>query len=215
MKTKAVIFLNGVFPHRRIINTFSDNKDYIIAADGAANNLKKINIIPDLILGDLDSIKRDVIKYYTNKDVPIIKFTEQETTDFEKALNFVLKSGIKEIFIFGFTSLRTDHSLNNFSVLKRYRNKAEIKFIDDEFIIEFIKKDIKFKYRTGNVISLLPFPSAYGIITKGLKYPLNNESLILGKREGTLNESSGREIRISIKKGDLILFRKHFLDAAK
>jgi thiamine pyrophosphokinase len=211
MKSKAVIFLNGVFPKRKIISGLTARNDYLIAADGAANYLKKLNITPDVILGDLDSIEKNVLKYYLKKNVPVIKYTEQETTDFEKSLNFVIQAEIKEIAIFGFTSLRPDHSLNNFSVLKRYYKRLNIKFIDDTFFIEFINKKISFSYRKNTLISLLPFPTARNIITKGLRYQLNNESLSLGKREGTLNISNSEKISISFTSGDLILFRKHFI----
>lgn len=211
MKTKAVIFLNGAFPHRKVISKFVTKNDYIIAADGAANYLKNLKIIPDVILGDLDSIKKNILDYYLSKDIPVIKYTEQDTTDFEKSINFVLKSGIKEVLIFGFTSLRSDHSLNNFSVLKRYYKKINSKFIDDYFIIEFIRSKISFKYRKNQLISLLPFPTARNIQTKGLRYTLKDESLSLGVREGTLNISTSKVIYISFKSGDLILFRKHFI----
>ncbi|MBN1633755.1 MAG: thiamine diphosphokinase [Ignavibacteria bacterium] len=211
MKTKAVIFLNGVFPHTKVISANINTADYLIAADGAANLLKDIQITPDVIIGDLDSIEKNVLKYFLAKDVPVIKYTEQETTDFEKSLNFVLQTAIKDVIIFGFTSLRPDHSLNNFSVLKRYYKKLNIKFIDDTFIIEFIKKKVSFKYRKNRLISLLPFPGARGITTKGLRYSLNDESLSLGVREGTLNVATSENVTVSFKTGDLILFRKHFI----
>lgn len=211
MKTKAVIFLNGVFPHRKVITASIDKNDYLLAADGAANYLRKIKIIPDIILGDLDSINDGVLNYFLKKNVPVIKYTEQETTDFEKSLNFVIQTGLKEIIIFGFTSLRVDHSLNNFSVLKRYYKKLNIRFIDDDFIIEFIRKNINFNYRKNQLLSILPFPSARGITTKGLRYALKNESLSLGVREGTLNVATSEKVSVSFRTGDLILFRKHFI----
>lgn len=211
MKTKAVIFLNGVFPHRKVITASIDKNDYLVAADGAANYLRKIKIIPDIILGDLDSINDGVLNYFLKKNVPVIKYTEQETTDFEKSLNFVIQTGLKEIIIFGFTSLRVDHSLNNFSVLKRYYKKLNIRFIDDDFIIEFIRKNINFNYRKNQLLSILPFPSARGITTKGLRYALKNESLSLGVREGTLNVATSEKVSVSFRTGDLILFRKHFI----
>lgn len=211
MKTKAVIFLNGVFPHRKVITLNTNKNDYLIAADGAANYLKKIQITPDIILGDLDSIDKNVLNYFLGRDIPVVKYTEQETTDFEKSLNFVTQSGMKDVIIFGFTSLRPDHSLNNFSVMKRFYKKLNIKFIDNDFIIEFIKKSISFNYKKKQLISLLPFPAARGITTKGLRYSLKNESLSLGVREGTLNIATSDKISISFWSGDLILFRKHFI----
>lgn len=85
-----------------------------------------------------------------------------------------------------------------------------IYFIDEDYMTNFIKYKTRFKYKRNNVISLLPFPYAKGITTKGLQYPLNNEDLTLGIREGTLNYSISDNISISFIEGDLLLIRKHF-----
>ncbi len=166
---------------------------------------------PDVILGDLDSITKRTLEYFLKKNVLVMKFTDQDTTDFEKSLLHIEEKGIKEIYVFGYMSLRPDHSLNNFSILKRYYKKMDIYFIDDEFIINFINQRINFKYKINQVVSLLPFPYAKGIITKGLQYPLKKEDLTLGIREGTLNNSISEKISISFQSGDLLLFRKHFI----
>jgi len=57
----------------------------------------------------------------------------------------------------------------------------------------------------------MALPSARNIITKGLEFPLKNESLEFGVREGTLNRSVSENISISFRKGSLLLFKKHFI----
>ena len=68
---KVCIVLNGEIKDynktKEIIH--KENYDYIIGADGGCNHLFKMNIIPNYIMGDLDSINRDVIEYYKNKNV--------------------------------------------------------------------------------------------------------------------------------------------------
>ncbi|MCX7833267.1 MAG: thiamine diphosphokinase [Ignavibacteria bacterium] len=210
-KQRGIIFLNGYIPEEKIYKYFIKGKCYIIFADGAANLMRKSKILPDVILGDLDSATMETLKYYLKRNVLVMKFTEQETTDFEKSLLHLEEKGIREIYVFGFMSLRPDHSLNNFSIMKRYYKKMDIYFVDSEYITNFIKNKIRFEYKVNEVISLLPFPYAKGIKTKGLQYPLNNEDLILGIREGTLNYSNTKKVEISFIDGDLLLFRKHFL----
>ena len=61
----------------------------------------------------------------------------------------------------------------------------------------------------------MPFPKAISIITEGLKYKLFEEDLILGKREGSLNVSNAEKVKISFRKGDLLLFKKHFIHNPK
>jgi len=208
---KALIILNSKLPRKNVLDKFLKLFKYIICADGGANRIKKLNIIPDIIIGDLDSVSDKTIIYYSSRGVEIRKIDEQETTDFEKSLIYCLTKKIKECVVFGATSSRADHTLNNFSILKRYYKKIKLKIIDDKYEIFCINKSIKFDYKKGSIISFLGFPVARKIITKGLKYPLNNEDLELGKREGTLNLSVTKSIDIKFKEGDLLIFRRHFL----
>ena len=212
MKEKyTLLFLNGDFPSLKILKKFYKKSSCIICVDGGANNLIKTKIKPDIIIGDLDSIKKKTLKYFKKKGSEIIKIVEQETTDFEKSLLYCLEKNLDNIIIFGAISRRPDHTLNNFSVLKRYYNKLDIKIIDKQFEIFFLRKKIEFNYKVNNVISLMALPVAKGITTEGLQYKLNNEDLEFGVREGTLNNAVSEKISISFSSGDLLLFKRHFL----
>jgi len=209
-KTKVLIFLNGDLPDR-ILKKYPMEHYYKICADGAANGLKKLGIIPNNILSDLDSIKKDTISFFKKKKIEIRKIEEQDTTDFEKCLMYAIENGLNDIVIFGAISRRTDHTLNNFSVLKRYYKILDLKIIDKKYDIFFIPQSIEFDYKTGEVVSLMPLPVATKIKTEGLMYALNGEPLEFGVREGTLNISNSDKIKINFEEGDLLLFKKHFL----
>ena len=209
-KIDAIIFLNGKIPFK-IFDNYYKNSIYLICADGAANEMMKHNIIPNIILGDLDSAKKKTLKYYKNQGVQIRKIEEQDTTDFEKALLYSIENNFRNILIFGASSKRQDHTLNNYSVLKRYCKALNLKIIDTKFEIFFIDKNISFDYPKNKSISMMPMPIAKGITTKGLKYKLIDEDLELGVREGTLNVSEEKNITIDFKDGDLLLFKRHFI----
>ncbi|MEP7146286.1 MAG: thiamine diphosphokinase [bacterium] len=208
---KVILFLNGKCPKLNVINNYLNNKSFIISADGASNYLKKLGILPHVIIGDLDSINKITFGYFKTKNVEIIKIEDQNTTDFEKSLQYCLKENLKDITVFGSISPRPDHTLNNFSVLKRYYNKINIKIISDEYESFFIKNKISFNYKINETVSLLALPKAGGIITEGLQYPLTNGSLEFGIKEGALNKSISKKITISFKSGSLLLFKKHFI----
>lgn len=208
----AIIFLNGELPDEKLMKKYSIRNFFKICADGAANSLISTNIQPDIIIGDFDSITEKVSKYFRKKGTTLMKISEQETTDFEKSLNYGISVGFKEFVIFGALSNRTDHTFNNFSVAKRYYRKINLLFVDNVFETEFIIKKIKFKYLKNQTVSLLPFPIARKVKTLGLKYRLRDEDLELGIREGTLNVSTGKNVSIEFVSGDLLLFRKHFLN---
>ena len=208
-KTDAIIFLNGKISFK-ILKKYYKKGVYLICADGASNSLKKHKIIPNIILGDLDSSKKETLEYFRKKGVEIRKIEEQETTDFEKALMYAMEFNLNKILIFGASSKRQDHTLNNYSVLKRYYKSLNLKIIDSLFEIFFIKESISFKYPKNKSISMMPIPKAEGITTDGLKYALADESLELGVREGTLNTTNKNEVTIKFNKGDLLLFKRHF-----
>jgi thiamine pyrophosphokinase len=207
----TVIFLNGEFPSVKIVNSYLKKTDYIIAADGGCNYLKSENILPDIVIGDLDSAKKSSLKFFEKKNIRILKIEDQETTDFEKCLIYCREKKLNLIKVFGAMSMRADHTMNNFSVMKRYCKKLDIKLVTEEFEIFFINKNFNFKYKKGGIISFLPLPSAKGITTTGLKYSLKNESLEFGRREGTLNNAISDNVSISFKNGSLLLFKKHFI----
>ncbi len=180
----------------------------IISCDGASDFLYRHKVTPDYIIGDLDSIKPKTLSYYKNKKVIIKKNPDQYKTDLEKALDLAISKKFKNISIIGFSGMRFDHSVNNLSILKRYYKKANIRVYDNTFEMFIISKSAEFEYKKGDVISLIPLPEAKGVKTSGLKYPLKNETLTFGKREGALNEATGDYVKIEIAKGELLVFRK-------
>lgn len=208
---RTLIFLNGRIPKLRVVNHYKKKNCFIIAADGGANSLKRIGIKPDIIIGDLDSISKNALSFYIKRKIPVIQITDQNTTDLEKCLIYCLKKNPDEIYVFGATSLRTDHTLNNLSILKRFYKKLEIKIITEEFEIFFIRNKVNFNYKTGEIVSLLAMPLASGISTSGLEYPLKHETLEFGVREGALNKSVSKNVSVSFTKGNLLLFKKYFI----
>lgn len=208
-KIDAIIVLNGDTSFK-IFKKYYRKSICLICADGASNFLKKYKIIPNIILGDLDSSKKATIDYFKEKKVEIRKIDEQETTDFEKSLLFCIENNFKDILIFGASSKRQDHTLNNYSVLKRYSKALNLKIIDNKFEIQYVDKFITFEYPKNKLISMMPMPLAKGVKTHGLKYKLNSEDLEFGTREGTLNISDGKIITIEFDSGDLLLFKRHF-----
>jgi thiamine pyrophosphokinase len=199
---------------KRLLNTFLKQNERssfaLISADGASNVLFLNNITPDYIIGDLDSIFPDVLIHYKEYGVIIKRIIEQESNDLEKCLIFALSKGMNNIIITGYGGKRIDHTINNFSILKKYSKKGKIKYVDDTFEVFIIIDSVEFDYEIGEVVSIQGFPKAEGIKTEGLKYSLKNESLEFGIREGALNRAISNKIKITVKRGELLVFKRHF-----
>ena len=203
----ALVICNGEMPLRKIIAPILKMKPFIICADGGANKARALGITPHFIIGDLDSITEKTRKYF--KSVPIVRIADQYSTDLEKALNYLIANGFSSAVVAGAMGERPDHMLSNFSILLKYHSRIKLKFIDERCTVEIAQKKIRFHAVIGQQISLVPMGKCSGIATKGLKYPLKNETLELGVREGSSNEATHSTVSLTIKSGSLLLFKIH------
>ena len=114
--------------------------------------------------------------------------------------------GFENIDVYGGSGGEQDHFLGNLSVAYAFKDKLNLQFFDEYSSYYFIPKNFSISDVKGKMISLMPFPIAKNIETKGLKWPLNREDLMLGERIGTRNVADSQEVSIQYKKGDLLIF---------
>jgi len=205
---RAILICNGSAPSYKFLKRLIKNYDVIACADGGANIAFKFKILPGFVIGDLDSIKPDVKSFFEERKVEIIYDPDQDSTDIEKSVRFLISRGFTHIDIISAIGDRIDHNLGNLSVLVNYHDRAKLKIIDETMEIFFVKDKISFEANKGDLISLVPLcAKAYGVKTTGLKYKLNNETLIFSGR-GISNVATGRRVSIEIRKGGMFVFRK-------
>lgn len=198
MRTKKVfLLLNGDAP--KVIPNLK-YYDLVCAIDGAYNHFKSLNIEPDLVTGDFDSIDQ------IPDSIEVINTPDQNFTDFEKALQLLKERGFTQIEVYGGSGKEHDHFLGNLSTALLWKNELQITFFDDFGRYFFIENKFKTNGVLGKNISLIPFPNTIGIRTKGLKFPLNNEDLTFGKCIGTRNEAYDNEISINYLSGELLIY---------
>ncbi len=197
----AILCLNGEISHFEYIN---ESKGRIYCADGAANKLIEQNIIPDYIIGDLDSINYNHLSLnYPN--INFHKFNSQETNDFEKCLKFLKKLNKINILLFGMQGGELEHTLNNWSVLKRYSNQLNLIVLHNDRYAFVVKQNIEIILKKNETISIIP-QTTCTLKTRGLVWNLNNETLELGKREGARNSVKSQSVAIELIEGEYLLF---------
>ena len=114
---EAVILANGDYPTHPIPLQILAYAPYIICCDGGANAYIDRGNVPDVIIGDGDSLSEENRRKYSH----ILHYiSDQETNDQTKAVNFLLSQGKKNIAIVGATGKREDHTLGNISLLIDY-----------------------------------------------------------------------------------------------
>jgi thiamine pyrophosphokinase len=201
---RALILANGTPPGKRLFRKYRDSADWFICADGGANTAAHFDCVPDIIIGDLDSVKEKTLTFFSTVEVKKLK--SQNSTDLEKALTIALRKKFKEIVVLGATGGRLDHAIGNLSALAKFSSQAHITYIDHTGKFFSVNHSLEYHCPIGTIISLLPLSRCSGIVTKGLKWNLNNESLELGVRESTSNVVISSPVNIKVRKGRLIAF---------
>ncbi|WP_441000796.1 thiamine diphosphokinase [Fodinibius sp. SL11] len=204
---KSILILcNGDPPSQQLFDKYRAKTDCFIAADGGANIAIDMGTIPDVIIGDLDSYNGS-----KKESSEIIFRPSQELNDLEKALQYAKKKKGTHIYILGATGYRLDQTLKNLSVLKQFSTQfQQLRMADNFGETRLLPRSFSEDFRIGTQLSLFPLSGKVtGITTQGLKYPLENEFLENGVRDGSSNEVVGNPVQINHKKGDLLMFVKH------
>lgn len=193
---KAVIIAAG---SADFIDT--DGAGIIIAADGGYDNALRLGVMPDLFVGDMDSVteKVDIEKVMLNK--------EKDFTDTEVAIEEAVLRGYDRIDIYGATGTRLDHTLANIFMMKKYLSRnVDVRIIDLHNKMRAIRGDNTFSRLKGKTVSFIPADTVVsGVTLSGFKYPLSDRDVEIGVTLTVSNVAVSDEVHVNIKNGTLIM----------
>lgn len=207
---KASIIANGNIDSLEMLLEEINSSDIILCADGGAKYAYSCSIIPDFLIGDFDSINSDILDFYTDQKVEIIKYPkEKDFTDTEICVYKALELGCSEICIVAGVGGRIDHSLGNIGLLHLInRNGAYGCITGKDCTIYLCNREISIQGEIGDTISIIPLMGdAEGLYSSGLKYALNNSTLEFGKPTGVSNEMIDISCKITITKGEVLVIK--------
>ncbi|MCP3898434.1 MAG: thiamine diphosphokinase [Desulfobacteraceae bacterium] len=205
---KACIIANGNIKNNKKFSKIITQADIIICADGGANHLKNMGILPHVIIGDLDSINFQDKSFFKKNNIKFIKHpVDKDATDTELAADYAIKEKACDITFIGVSGSRLDHTLANIFLLKKITAKnIKCKIIDDNNEIFIVTDKLTVTRTTPSFISIIPLTEkAEGVSTTGLKFPLTNDEIKFGTSIGISNEFLDNKATISVKKGVLIV----------
>ncbi|MBN2538507.1 MAG: thiamine diphosphokinase [Deltaproteobacteria bacterium] len=183
----------------------------IICADGAAQRLKELDIVPDFIVGDMDSVDEDTLRYFETKGSRIIRHpADKDETDTQLALECAFEMNPDGIRIFGALGGRVDHMLANISLLVLCAKRGiDARIIDKQCELFVIDDLCVIDGKEGETVSLLPLSSKVsGIQLEGFRYPLTDAVMEIGVPYGISNRLIGTRGTISVKSGYLLVIRQ-------
>ena len=214
-KKKRALLISGGHINADYTVEYIKSKDYdiIIAIDGGLKAAENLDIIPDIVVGDFDTIDSGTLnKYAGMKEVEVIRLNpEKDLTDTQSAIERALSLGADYIEIIGGTGTRLDHTIANIHTLQMMLGRCSeavitnennrIRIIEDKYVI-------KRQEQYGKYVSFLPLTEkVQGITLEGFKYPLKDYEFNIKTTLslGVSNEIVEDEATVSLKSGRLIM----------
>lgn len=203
----ALIISNGELKDINLDRYFKE-ADMVICADGGAKHLFNENLIPDIIIGDLDSLDREILDSFQSLEVKFERHpTNKDKTDTELAIEYAIDKGATGIVLLGVLGSRLDHSMANILLLYRLINQSINAIIVDSHNEVFITKDaLKLSNKKDHFISLIPLMDSM-VTLKGFEYEINSVRLNLGSTMGISNVIKDKEGLIKIESGMCLVIR--------
>ena len=175
-------------------------------------------MLPNVIIGDMDSIRPETLEHFKANDVQIVKDSNQDNTDFRKAGDFLLARDPKPKRIFFLSAFggRIDHTLSNMSNLYQLQKEhdTEIILLDRYSKMICLRPDIDYEIQLSKAIDLkegvgiVPVPvepskNGNEISTTGFKWNIQPgtevDSLSWDTLLSTSNEIENAEYKVTIK----------------
>lgn len=211
MQERVLIVLSGSEVPPKDLPLWMAGASHVIAADGGANALSKLQLTPHTLLGDFDSVLPQTREMFVNSNV--IHDEDDSTTDFQKALHYALeKLSPEKIVVIGSEGDRLDHTFSALAHAATASNQVDIRFAFS-FNIAYLVAGTSQRVipsKVGGLVSVLPMGTSTVSSSSGLKWPLNRMRLIPGVQDSVSNEATHHEISIKLESGALIVFVERF-----
>lgn len=205
-----MILVGGGAVDFEVLHQLNKMGGHLVGADGGADQIAAAGLKPELIVGDLDSLKNPAFWLGRTR---LMQLSEQETTDFEKAL---YSTRAPLTVALGMTGKRFDHTLATLDAVTRYAGKRQIILVDEEDVALALTAKFSFRVGAGERVSIHPLAPVTFWRSDGLEYPLDAVRLAPGVRTGTSNAAIDGPFTIVPEEGIaapylLILARSHLM----
>ncbi|GAB2790656.1 thiamine diphosphokinase [Rhabdobacter roseus] len=202
----ALIIANGEACSEELLGQLLEWSPYVLVLDHAIHRVLPLGIKIDAWLGDFDHGHDFEAVLAQQHPLEIIHTPDQDKTDLNKAIEFLIERGFPAANIVWATGRRADHAITNLTDLVRYKDQIRLVMLDDHSKIFPLRGTFEKWYAAGTPLSLIPVGTVQGIVTSGLKYNLHHETLTLGYRTGSSNEvAADGFVRITAHTGDLLI----------
>ena len=187
---------------------------FVVAADAGAATALRLGFLPDVVVGDLDSIDTASLRELRQRGVPVESYpTDKDATDGQLAVERALATSPRELLLVGFLGgPRLDQELANVLLLTRLPTPGVL--VDGSNECRLLRSGETWAWlaEPREVVSLLPLAGdAGGVRTHGLRWRLDGDTLHGGETRGVSNEPIQQHVSVGLDSGCLLVTR-HFPD---
>ncbi|MFV0314498.1 MAG: thiamine diphosphokinase [Anaerotignum sp.] len=208
---KAVIFAGAEISDYTFCKAYFEDTDMFICCDRGLHHAKALDIVPDYIVGDFDSVSEEVLEYYKTKNIPFFQYpTKKDQTDMQIGIELALEKGAKDVVLFGGIGSRFDHTLANAHLLLGLLKKGiRARLVDKNNCVELIDKPTTIRGEIGDLVSTIPLSMVVrGLTLIGFEYPLQDRDLALDDEMlAVSNVLAKQEAQIRFTDGYLFVIR--------
>jgi thiamine pyrophosphokinase len=200
----AIIFANGNPTDRSTATPWLASADLIIAADGGSHHALAIDVLPDVVIGDLDSLDEVTHQRLKYAGTRFITYpTHKDYTDLELAIRHALERGATVITILSALGGRWDQSLANLMLLTLPElERVTARIVDHKLSIRVVRDRAEITGRVGDTLSLIALKGdARGVTIDGCEYPLTDAVLPFGASLGISNVLTESQATIQVTDG--------------
>ena len=183
--------------------------DLLIAADGGALLCSRWDLVPQLVVGDLDSLGAQRAEELAQAGARVVAYpADKDESDTELAVRAALEAGADEIvLVAALGGARLDHELANILLVADARLVGRIRLVRGDTTVSAVHSggSRRLAGRPGDLVTLLPVGDASGVVTDGLRYPLLREVLRAGAARGLSNVIERAGATVALAHGVLIV----------
>lgn len=209
MLNRVIILANGEIEDLRFYRSIITEEDFVICADGGSYLAYLLGVRPDMIIGDTDSIDKELVKKFQkiNRDIIIAKFPKnKDKSDLELALERAVILKPNEIIILAGLGKRIDHELTNILLMLGQKDYVyKIRFLTNSSELFTLNRKTVIKNKKDMILTLIPLTAIVkNVTTDGLKYEIKNKNLMWGSSLTLSNIITKKEVKIEYDGGILL-----------
>jgi thiamine pyrophosphokinase len=210
---RVIIFANGILNQPERLRRHLRPTDRIFCADGGTRHALALNLIPHVVVGDMDSLDFDLQSKLEAAGVRFeIHPAGKDETDLELAIRLAIAEGATEVDLLAVLGGRLDQSLANLMLLAQPEwASIRLRAIEGDETAWAVRggQTVTIEGTAGDALSLVPLtPRVTGVTLAGVEWPLQNSSLRFGSTLTISNVLTAPVARLQVEEGVVLVVHK-------